>query len=134
MTQQDFLLEIGTEELPPKALKKLVNSLSGKLCQQMKDAGLSFKGPTQVLAAPRRLAVLLTEVDASTPEKDITVWGPPSKIAFDEDGKPTRAAEAFASKNGTTVDALVVEIILQRFDRVLVALFTDDVNARRCTN
>lgn len=104
----DFLVEIGTEELPPTALLKLSNSFTAQVAAGIKTAGLSYTG-VQSYATPRRLAIVVSGLDSQTPEKDVIVWGPPKKIAFDADGKPTKAAAAFAKKNGVGIDDINIE-------------------------
>lgn len=101
----DFLIELGTEELPPKSLKKLSNAFTDGIIKGLEDHGLSFKS-FKSFAAPRRLAVVVSELDRQTPDKDIVNWGPPVKVAFDENGEPSRAAEAFAKKNNLAVENL----------------------------
>jgi glycyl-tRNA synthetase beta chain len=101
----DFLIELGTEELPPKSLKKLANAFTDGIIKGLKDQGLSFNS-FQSFAAPRRLAVVVTELDRQTPDKDIVNWGPPVKVAFDDNGEPSRAAEAFAKKNNLALEDL----------------------------
>lgn len=116
---QDFLVELGTEELPPKALPSLSRAFTQGIKSGLTELGLAFDDIT-AFAAPRRLAVSVTHLAEATPHKTQKVWGPPAKIAFDDAGAPTKAALAFASKNGldpsqlTTandgkVDKLVVE-------------------------
>ncbi|MEZ5530576.1 MAG: glycine--tRNA ligase subunit beta [Porticoccaceae bacterium] len=95
----DFLVEIGTEELPPKALLTLSNAFRDEVLAQLSDRELSF-GSVQSFAAPRRLALLIEGLAEQTPAQEIVAWGPPVSVAFDKEGKPTRAAEAFADKNG----------------------------------
>ncbi|MCR8921994.1 glycine--tRNA ligase subunit beta [Dasania sp. GY-MA-18] len=104
----DFLVEIGTEELPPTALLKLSNSFSASIKQSLTAADLTFTS-IEPYATPRRLAVVVKDLAAQTPAKDIVAWGPPAKIAFDAEGKPAKAAEAFAKKNGINIDELKVE-------------------------
>lgn len=98
----DFLVEIGTEELPPKALLPLSEAFRDEILDGFKSAGLGH-GEVTLYASPRRLALLVAGLATQTPSKDIVNWGPPAKVAFDGDGKPTRAAEAFAAKNGIAV-------------------------------
>ncbi len=100
-----FLVEIGTEELPPTSLKELSDAFSGHITTTLNKKGLAFDTATSY-ATPRRLALNLTGLAESTPEVENKVWGPPAKIAFDKDGNPTKAAEAFAKKNGIDVSAL----------------------------
>lgn len=101
----DFLFELGTEELPPKALLRLSDALTEELLTGLREAGLSF-GTHQSYAAPRRLAVLIRDVAASTPEQAVERKGPALASAFDAEGKPSRALEGFARSCGVTVDAL----------------------------
>ena len=101
----DFLIELGTEELPPKALKSLSNAFTEGVVNGLRDQGLNFEA-TEAFAAPRRLAVVIKGLETQTPDKDLVIWGPPTKVAFADDGTASRAAEAFASKNGVTVDQL----------------------------
>jgi len=101
----DFLVELGTEELPPKALKSLSQAFTDGVLHGLRDLGLGFK-EVQSFAAPRRLAIKITALDAQTPDKDLVIWGPPVKVAFGDDGAPSRAAEAFAKKNAVTLDDL----------------------------
>ena len=101
----DFLVEIGTEELPPKALLNLSEVFRDEILRGLQEAGLDH-GDATLYAAPRRLALLVKNLDEQTPSKEIINWGPPAKVAFDSDGNPTRAALAFAGKNGIAVEAL----------------------------
>ncbi|MFL0801004.1 MAG: glycine--tRNA ligase subunit beta [Agarilytica sp.] len=100
-----FLVEIGTEELPPTSLKELSDAFSGHITTALNKKGLAFDTAASY-ATPRRLALSLTGLAESTPEVENKVWGPPAKIAFDKEGNPTKAAEAFAKKNGIDVSAL----------------------------
>ncbi len=105
---KDFLVEIGTEELPPKSLKTLSEAFTTGIKQQLENAGLDFQ-EARGFATPRRLAVMVKDLDEQTPRKEQTIWGPPAKIAFDTEGKPTKAAQAFARKNGIDVSELKTE-------------------------
>ena len=105
---QDFLVELGTEELPPKALLNLSNAFTKGIEAGLKAEGLSFSAITPY-ATPRRLAVLVNALEASTPVNDVVIWGPPTKIAFDADGNPSKAAQAFAKKNGIEIGELASE-------------------------
>lgn len=104
----DFLVELGTEELPPKALKTLIASFKETIEASLKAEELSFSA-IKAFAAPRRLAVLVENLADQTPSKELVVWGPPAAIAFDAEGKPTKAALAFADKNGIDASALKAE-------------------------
>ncbi|MFA7553199.1 MAG: glycine--tRNA ligase subunit beta [Spongiibacteraceae bacterium] len=105
---QDFLVEIGTEELPPTALLKLSNSFTAQIEAGLNSEELSFNH-IESFATPRRLAVIVKGLATSTPKKEIVSWGPPAKIAFDAEGKPSKAAVAFATKNGISTDELNTE-------------------------
>jgi len=104
----DFLVELGTEELPPKALKTLINAFRGNIESSLKAEELAFS-TIKSFAAPRRLAVLVENLADQTPSKELVVWGPPAAIAFDAEGKPTKAALAFADKNGISASELKAE-------------------------
>ena len=101
----DFLVEIGTEELPPKVLSLLCDSFSEGITSRLREQNLQF-GEVASYGAPRRLALLIKDLETRTPDQDVVNWGPPSKVAFDSDGNPTRAAEAFAKKNSVDLSEL----------------------------
>jgi glycyl-tRNA synthetase beta chain len=105
MSAADFLVEIGTEELPPKALRTLRDAFSASLEAALDDARLQH-GKVVGYASPRRLAVLVEKLASDQPDRKTTQKGPPTKVAFDDDGNPTAAAEAFAKKCGVSVDKL----------------------------
>lgn len=104
----DFLLELGTEELPPKALKTLIAALQDNIAASLTAEELSFT-TIKSFAAPRRMAVLVENLASETPSKELVVWGPPAAIAFDKEGEPTKAAIAFAEKNGIAASELKAE-------------------------
>ena len=103
MTTKNFLVEIGTEELPPKALKTLATSFAGNVEAELNQAGLSFD-KIEWFAAPRRLAVKVLNLATQQPSKEIEKRGPAVSAAFDAEGKPTKAAEGWARGCGITVD------------------------------
>ena len=107
--RRDFLLEIGTEELPPKSLPALQQALVAGLAAGLDKAGLAH-GELVGFATPRRLAVWVKRLAAEQPEQHLKRRGPPVNAAFDTAGEPTRAALAFAESCGSTVEAL------QKFD------------------
>lgn len=102
---QDFLVELGTEELPPKALHKLMGAFADGIAQGLKAAELEF-GEVKAYAAPRRLAVVVSGLAEKQQDKQIEKLGPAVAAAFDKEGKPSKAAEGFARSNGVTVDQL----------------------------
>jgi len=101
----DFLVEIGTEELPPKALRLLMEAFGENLAAGIDEARLS-RGEVHTYASPRRLTVLVEKLATKQDDREIDQKGPPTKVAFDDDGNPTPAAKAFASKCGVSVDKL----------------------------
>ncbi len=104
MSKRDLLIEIGTEELPPKALKTLSEAFTNSVVEQLRGEQLSFDA-VRSYASPRRLAMVITALDEQAPDKDIEKWGPPLKVAF-KDGQATKAAEAFAKGNGLALGDL----------------------------
>jgi glycyl-tRNA synthetase len=102
-----LLLEIGTEELPAADLTLALEQLEVAVPKMLAEARLSY-GAVSVVGTPRRQAVLVSEVVPHQPERKVEVHGPPAKVAFDADGRPTRAAEGFALKQGVPVQALRV--------------------------
>ncbi len=99
MSAQDFLVELGTEELPPKALATLGDAFLAGIEKGLQAAGLNYTAK-HVYAAPRRLAVLIRNLDTQQPDRSINVDGPPRQAAFDAEGNPTQAALGFAKKCG----------------------------------
>jgi glycyl-tRNA synthetase beta chain len=102
---RDFLIEIGTEELPPKALRPLEQAFVAAVTAGLGKAGLGH-GAVAGFATPRRLAVLVKRLAAQQPAQHLRRRGPPLNAAFDADGAPTRAAVAFAESCGASVGAL----------------------------
>jgi len=101
----DFLVEIGTEELPPKALKGLMLAFAENVEHNLREQRLSF-ATVRGFASPRRLAVIVTELAEAQQDRETQSKGPPVSVAFDADGNPAPAALAFAKKCGVAVDAL----------------------------
>ena len=102
----DVLVEIGTEELPPKSLRMLSEAFAAELATELDASGLAHGAPAPC-ATPRRLAVLVPGVPGVQPDRDVERRGPPLARAFDENDKPTRAALGFAKSVGVEVDRLV---------------------------
>jgi glycyl-tRNA synthetase beta chain len=105
MSTRDLLIEVGTEELPPKALTTLAAALADGMVRRLHDAGLAPKGHT-VYAAPRRLAVLVQGVAERQPDREVERRGPAVNAAFDGEGRPSKALEGFARSCGVTVNDL----------------------------
>ena len=112
ITRQDFLFELGTEELPPKALKSLSQALEKEVVNGLKElfgkqaADVFSETTVNSYAAPRRLAIVMNNLADEVPSSTFMMQGPPARIAFDADGNPTKALEGFARKCNTTVDQL----------------------------
>ncbi|WP_305464420.1 glycine--tRNA ligase subunit beta [Photobacterium leiognathi] len=103
MTQKNFLIELGTEELPPKALRTLAEAFAANFEAELKTADLPHDG-IKWYAAPRRLALKVTGLAENQPDKVVEKRGPAIASAFDADGNPTKAAQGWARGNGITVD------------------------------
>lgn len=101
----DFLVEIGTEELPPKALRKLMLAFSGNLGRLLNDSRLEH-GEIRAFASPRRIAAIVTGLAMAQEAREVDTKGPPVSVAFDDKGKARPAALAFARKCGVEVAAL----------------------------
>lgn len=106
MSSRDFLVEIGTEELPPKALKKLSKAFGAGIEEGLKKQQLSY-GKVTLYAAPRRLAVLVCDLQQAQEDKATERRGPAVTASFGEDGCPTPAAQGFARSCGVAVEDLV---------------------------
>ncbi len=104
-TTAHLLFELGTEELPPVALKSLSDALERDFVKGLDAAGLKH-GKTTAYAAPRRLGLLIEDCAVRQPDRQIERRGPAVSAAFDEQGQPTKAAEGFARSCHTTVDQL----------------------------
>ncbi len=102
---RNLLVEIGTEELPPKALRRLSDAFADGMAKALDDAGLAFEG-IQPLAAPRRLALLVRALPVAQADREIVRRGPALAAAFDEEGCPTKAALGFARSCGVDVEQL----------------------------
>lgn len=100
-----LLIEIGVEELPPRAMRTLADAFAEGVARGLIDAGLTV-GDTHRYATPRRLAVSIADVADMTAPQAVEKAGPTLAIAFDNEGNPTKAAEGFARSLGTTVNAL----------------------------
>jgi glycyl-tRNA synthetase beta chain len=101
----NLLFELGTEELPPVALKRLSEALAEEFVKGLDEAAL-VHGEVIAYSTPRRLALLVMECATAQPDRDIERRGPALNAAFDGEGRPTKAAEGFARSCGTTVDRL----------------------------
>jgi glycyl-tRNA synthetase beta chain len=102
---QDFLVEVGTEELPPLALPELERAFAGGIRSGLAELGIAH-GELRSFATPRRLAVLVSSVASLQNSQALKLKGPPVNAGFDKQGKPTIAATKFAEKCGVAVEAL----------------------------
>ena len=108
MTTATLLVELLTEELPPKSLARLGEALRKALTDDLAQDGFLAAGSQScVFATPRRLAVQATQVLAQSPDKALEMQGPSVKVGLDKDGKPTPALAGFAKKNGMAVEDLL---------------------------
>lgn len=102
MLKKDLLIEIGTEELPPKALLPLSEAFRDEFASLLAKAGLEHAGITP-FATPRRLALLVQQLDSAQADRTVEKFGPAVQAAFGADGTPTKAAEGFARGCGVSV-------------------------------
>ncbi len=105
MSKRDFLVEIGTEELPPKALSTLSNSFRAEVLDGLNKEMLDHS-EIKYFATPRRLALLVPDLDEKQADKPSEKFGPAVNAAFDIDGNPTPAASGFAKSCGVEVSQL----------------------------
>jgi len=101
----DLLIELGTEELPPKALKRLSEAFSAGIVDGLKKAGFDASDVAS-FSTPRRLAVLIKDLPEAQPDRKVERRGPNVEAAFDVDGNPTKAVQGFARSCGVEVDQL----------------------------
>jgi glycyl-tRNA synthetase beta chain len=105
MTSDDLLIELGTEELPPKALKKLSTAFTQGVIEGLQKAGFKIN-EVESFATPRRLAVLIKSLAAQQPDREVERKGPSLKAAYDAEGNPTNAVIGFARSCGVEVAEL----------------------------
>ena len=101
-----FLLEVGTEELPANFIDEALDQWRSRIPASLAEHFLTPK-QIQVYGTPRRLAVLIEDLPSQQSDREEEVKGPPAQAAF-KDGKPTKAAEGFANKQGVSLDALEI--------------------------
>ncbi|EGR1349143.1 glycine--tRNA ligase subunit beta [Vibrio cholerae] len=100
---KEFLIELGTEELPPKQLRTLAEAFAANFAAELATADIAHEGVTW-FATPRRLALKVANLAEGQPDRVVEKRGPAVNVAFDADGKPTKAAEGWARGNGITVE------------------------------
>jgi glycyl-tRNA synthetase beta chain len=141
MSQHTVLFELGCEELPPKSLKTLRDALKSEMQNRLSAAGLSH-GVIHAYAAPRRLALLIENIDGHQADRMDEKRGPAAVAGFDADGNPTKALQGFMRGAGITVDQLEridtpkgewlvyrKTIQGQSLDQLLPAMLQDALNA-----
>lgn len=101
----ELFLEIGTEEIPAGVIPKALEDMQRLLCKELDQARITF-GQVQTFATPRRLCIAVADVARQQLRQELEVTGPPARIAFDADGKPTKAAEGFARTNGVELSEI----------------------------
>lgn len=102
---KDFLVEIGTEELPPKALQNLASAFLESMRNNLEKELLDYES-MKSFATPRRLAIVVRSLETKQRSCETQQKGPPVSIAFNKEGEPTKAALAFAEKCGVTLDEI----------------------------
>jgi len=108
MSTRELLIELGTEELPPKALNKLSDAFALGIETRLKEAGVGFEKIT-AYASPRRLAVIISAVEEAQADRSIEKLGPALKAAYDKEGNATKAALGFARGCGVDVSELATQ-------------------------
>ncbi|TMO28081.1 glycine--tRNA ligase subunit beta [Pseudoalteromonas sp. S4741] len=109
MSAENLLVEIGTEELPPKSLRKLAEAFAANLTAELESLELAHQGVSWY-ASPRRLGLQIKALDAKQKDKEVEKRGPATKAAFDAEGNPTKAAMGWARGCGIEVkDAQTLE-------------------------
>ncbi len=103
--KKDLLIEIGTEDLPARLLLNLSKQFGQLVCEQLQFAQLSFKDHA-LFCTPRRLALLVNDLDIKQEDQVKERKGPKASAAFDTEGKPTQAAIGFARSCGIEIDQL----------------------------
>ncbi|NPA95474.1 MAG: glycine--tRNA ligase subunit beta, partial [Thermodesulfobacteria bacterium] len=104
----EFLLEIGTEEIPAGYIPPALEYLSRELSIRLEKNYLLF-GRVRTAGTPRRLVVHVSDLDACQPDRELEILGPPKAVAYDDNGKPTKAAEGFAKKNNVALSDLTIK-------------------------
>lgn len=102
---EDFLFELGTEELPPKSLQSLSQALGQEVESSLQSTGLEY-GEVRLYAAPRRLALTIKALQTKQADRETERKGPAEAAAFEDDGSPTKAVIGFARSCGVEVDQL----------------------------
>jgi glycyl-tRNA synthetase beta chain len=119
---KEFLLEIGTEEIPSRFINPALEKMQDLFAGLLSAGRIVSRGDMKSYGTPRRLVLYVPDMDTRQTDVLKEVTGPPKKIAFDAEGKPTKAATVFAEKNGIPVSALAFkttdrgEYVIARID------------------
>jgi glycyl-tRNA synthetase beta chain len=119
---KEFFLEIGTEEIPSRFIIPALEKMKELFAALLASGRVSSKGEIRAYGTPRRLVLSAPALDERQADVSREVLGPPKKVAFDAEGRPTKAALVFAEKNNVSVDSLSVkstekgEYVLARID------------------
>ncbi len=105
---KEFLIELGTEELPPTQLRTLAEAFAANFEAELASAELAHEG-IKWFAAPRRLALKVAALAEGQEDKTLKIMGPTKSVAFDENLSPTKAAEGWAKKNGVDLSNVNVD-------------------------
>jgi len=105
---KELVLEIGTEEIPSRFLFPALESLKENANSVFKSNDIEV-GKVEAYGTPRRMVLFVNELGVGQPDKYITVFGPPKKVAYGSDGLPSKAALGFARKESVDVDSLKIE-------------------------
>ena len=106
---KEFLLEIGTEEIPSRFINPALEKMRELFTALLASGRVASRGDLKVYGSPRRLVLYVPEMDERQADISKDVTGPPRKVAFDAEGNPTKAATVFAEKNGVPVSALAIK-------------------------
>jgi glycyl-tRNA synthetase beta chain len=108
-TVAPLLIELFTEELPPKALQRLSDSFSASIIAGLTKKQLLANSTFESFATPRRLAIILNNVISQASDQSLKVKGPSTKVGEDAQGQPTQALIKWAEKQGVPVNSLTRE-------------------------
>ena len=108
MSARPLLIELFTEELPPKALERLGDAFALSVFEGLRSRGLAASGGEfRAFCSPRRLAVRVEAVLAQAPDREVEAKGPSLKVGLDAQGQPTQALTKWAQKQGAAIAELV---------------------------
>ena len=102
----ELLLEIGTEEIPSGYLEEGVKALKQLVEACLEENRIEMAGGIYTFGTPRRLVLMGKAIAEQQEDLVQEITGPPKKVAFDEDGYPTKAAMGFAKRQGIPVEEL----------------------------